>query len=95
MVKKMIIVVGEKVLLEALKKLHYCVSLQLHAFSCFMSNPRRIPFKACVGSSPCKLYRKDFTTCFGSQFHCNNLLKGLCIKCGLHVEHKIHSVIIW
>jgi len=25
-VKKMIIIVGEKVLLEALKKLHYCVS---------------------------------------------------------------------
>lgn len=26
MVKKMMIIVGEKILMEALKKLHYCVS---------------------------------------------------------------------
>lgn len=32
MVKKMIIIVGEKLLLETLKKLHYCVSL----LSCFL-----------------------------------------------------------
>lgn len=32
MVKKMIIIVGEKLLLETLKKLHYCVSLLL----CFL-----------------------------------------------------------
>lgn len=35
MVKKMMIIVGEKILMEALKKLHYCVSLLQHACSLY------------------------------------------------------------
>jgi hypothetical protein len=74
--KMIIIIVGGKVLLEALKKLHYCVRSLLHAFSCFMSNLRnlsRLVFVLFLASSV--LYRNDFVTHFTFQFHRNNLLK--------------------
>jgi hypothetical protein len=58
MVKMMIIIIGEKILLEALKKLHYCVSSLCHDnIKCWFFKSSRCLLVLYLMSA--SLYRKD------------------------------------